>query len=77
MLWRTVKSSSFERCAPANDHEMACSAKPRPSTRISVCSRRQVCCAPAEASFASFAHAALSVGAAPCGAVYLSYATIA
>eukprot|EP00965_Chrysotila_dentata_P193744 6175938-Pleurochrysis_carterae.AAC.2 len=33
-------SSSFERCVPPDDQEMACSGKPRPSTRISTCSRR-------------------------------------
>eukprot|EP00965_Chrysotila_dentata_P137858 4560116-Pleurochrysis_carterae.AAC.1 len=33
-------SSPFERCLPPVDQEIACSARPRPSTRISICSRR-------------------------------------
>eukprot|EP00965_Chrysotila_dentata_P261096 6214137-Pleurochrysis_carterae.AAC.1 len=39
-LLSAPSNSSFERCLPPVDHEMACSASPRPSTRISICSRK-------------------------------------
>eukprot|EP00965_Chrysotila_dentata_P170161 5616954-Pleurochrysis_carterae.AAC.1 len=39
-LTSASSSSSFERCLPPVDQEMACWAKPRPSTRISICSQR-------------------------------------